>query len=440
MSNEQKTVETLHEEWHTMPEEERMSVFKKLNQADAEEFILELHIRDVTDIIMALPVKERRIWMRFLPPDDVTDIIQEVEPEHKRELLDLIDEPTRKEVNALLAYREDSAGGLMDPRYARLRPEMTVDEAVTYFRNQLQANSNSFATINYSYVLDDQQHLLGVLSLKTLFSSPGHKKVSEIMRTEVITVKEYQDQESLSYLTALHNLTVIPVVDDENHMKGIVTNEDIIDVFREEATEDIHKMGGLEALDEPYVGMPFANMYTKRARWLSLLFIGELFTSTAMAIFETEISKAVVLALFVPLIISSGGNSGSQASTLIIRAMSLREITLKNWFYVARKEILMGLTLGVLLGCIGFTRIVLWEFLFHIYGGHYLLLAVAIFCSLIGVVAWGTLTGSMLPFILRKIGLDPAISSAPLVATIVDVSGLIIYFTTAKFFLTGTLL
>jgi magnesium transporter len=260
------------------------------------------------------------------------------------------------------------------------------------------------------------------------------------MHTDLVTVREDQDQESVSRLFAQHGLFAIPVVDGEHRMKGIVTVDDIVDVVQEEATEDIQKFGGMEALDAPYFEVAFTRMVKKRAGWLAALFLGEMLTATAMAYFEDEIARAVVLALFVPLIISSGGNSGSQASTLVIRAMALGEVKLRDWWRVARREIAAGLVLGTVLGTIGFLRIVVWQRLSPTYGEHYLLVAYTVFGTLIGVVTFGTITGSLLPFILRKLGFDPASASAPFVATLVDVTGLVIYFSVAALILRGTLL
>src|SRR5258706_15204490 len=223
----------------------------------------------------------------------------------------------------------------------------------------------------------------------------------------------------------------LPVVDDEGRMRGIDTVDDIVDVVQEEATEDIQKLGGMEALDAPYLQITLPSMLRKRAVWLSALFLGEMLTATAMGYFEKEIARAVVLALFVPLVISSGGNSGSQATTLIIRAMALGEVGLRDWWRVVRREILAGLCLGSILGSIGFLRIFIYAQFSKIYGPHYILVAATVAFALLGVVLWGTLAGSMLPFILKRLGRDPAVSSAPFVATLVDVTGLIIYFNVA---------
>ena len=290
----------------------------------------------------------------------------------REQLLALLDEPTRKEVTGLLAYREDVAGGLMNPRYARVRPDMTVDEAISYLRKQARAH---LETIYYVYVIDDQQRLVGVVSLKQLFAAQPDKTVRDVMRADVVSVGEHMDQEAVSRIFAQHDLLAIPVIDAEMRMKGLVTVDDIVDVVQEEATEDAQKFGGMEALDAPYLKIGFMPMVKKRAGWLAALFIGEMLTATALAYFEAEIARAVVLALFMPLIISSGGNSGSQASTLVIRAMALGEVKLRDWWRVMRREIGAGLALGVVLGSIGFLRIVAWQAVSPTYGEHYVLVA-----------------------------------------------------------------
>jgi magnesium transporter len=374
--------------------------------------------------------------MRLLAPDDAADLIQQAPAESRSMLLDLLDAATRSEVTALLAYKEDEAGGLMSPRFARLRPDITVDEAISYLRRQ----ARQMETIYYAYALDPGQHLLGVVSFRDLFSADRNKTVRDIMRSQFVSVTEKTDQETVARLFSEHHLLAIPVVDSENCMVGIVTVDDIVHVVQDEASEDIQKMGGMEALDAPYLQISFPQMIKKRGGWLAVLFLGEMLTATAMGHFEHEIERAVVLALFVPLIISSGGNSGSQATTLVIRAMAVGELRLRDWWRVVRKEIAAGLVLGMLLGSIGVTRILLWQAIAKPYGEHYGLVAATVGLSLIGVVLFGTTAGSMLPFILRRVGLDPASASAPFVATLVDVSGLVIYFTVASLVLSGTLL
>ena len=325
----------------------------------------------------------------------------------------------------------------MNTRFARLRPEMSVDEAVAYLRKQ---GRDQVETIYYAYVLDPDQHLVGVVSFRELFNADAAKCVCDVMRTNVVSVTDRMSQREVSQLFMRTGLIAIPVVDDERRMKGIVTIDDIVHVISEEATEEIQKLGGTEALGAPYMDVGLLQMVRKRAGWLSALFLGEMLTATAMGYFEKEIERAVVLALFVPLIISSGGNSGSQASTLVIRAMALGEVKLRDWWRVIRREFIAGLGLGLVLAVIGFIRIVLWEGMFHTYGPQYIGIAATVAISLVGVVLWGTLAGSMLPFILRRLGFDPASASAPFVATLVDVSGLVIYFTVAALILRGTLL
>jgi magnesium transporter len=325
----------------------------------------------------------------------------------------------------------------MNPRFARLRPDATVDEAISYLRRQARER---LETIYYVYVLDEQQRLLGVVSFRELFAAPPDRRVRDIMHVDVVTVREDQDQESVSRVFAQHDLAAIPVLDAEDRVKGIVTVDDIVDVVEEEATEDIQKVGGMEALGVPYMQIGFFEMLKKRAGWLAVLFVGEMLTATAMTYFEDEIARAVVLALFVPLIISSGGNSGSQASTLVIRAMALGEVKLRDWWRVIRRELAAGIALGSVLGTLGLLRILIWQAVSPTYGQHYMLLALTVFGSLIGVVTFGTMAGSLLPFVLRRLGFDPASASAPFVATLVDVTGLIIYFSVASMVLTGTLL
>jgi len=255
-----------------------------------------------------------------------------------------------------------------------------------------------------------------------------------------VTVPEHMDQEALSLLLAENDLLALPVLDAQGRMKGIVTVDDVVDVVQEEATEDIQKAGGMEALDAPYFDVGLAAMVRKRGVWLVVLFLSEMLTATAMAHFQDEIARAVVLATFVPLMISSGGNTGSQASTLVIRAMALGEVRLRDWWRVVRREFATGLALGVILAVIGFVRILVWQAVGHVYGQHYMLVAIVVALSLVGIVLWGTVTGSMLPLVLRRLGLDPANSSAPFVATLVDVTGLVIYFSIARMLLGGTLL
>ncbi len=438
MEESQLTSDELAEAWPVLSLDERISGFKALERVDADDFFHGLGAHEQAALIEAMPPAERRLWMRLLAPDDAADVVQEAPEAIRGELMALLEEPTRREVIALLAYAEDAAGGLMSPRFARLRPDMTVDEALSYLRKQAQANK--LETIYQAYVLNAEQHLDGVVSFRELFTAQAAKKVHEVMERDVVTVQDDLDQEAVARIIAKYDLAAVPVVDSAGRMRGIVTVDDVVDVVQEEATEDIQKLGGMEALDTPYLETPFTSMVKKRAGWLSALFLGEMLTASAMGHYEEQIAKAVILALFVPLIISSGGNSGSQATTLVIRAMALGEIGIKDWFRIVRREILAGFALGCILATIGLFRILAWQALFHTYGVHYMAVATTVAVSLVGVVTWGTTAGSMLPFIIRRFGFDPASASAPFVATLVDVSGLVIYFNVAQIILRGSLL
>lgn len=426
----------LRNDWPHLSFEDRAARFRKLDHDDQEDFFTSLLSREQSGIFEYFSKADRKLWIRFLPPDDACDLVQELPEALRAEALSLVDESARREIIALLSYREDEAGGLMSPRFARVRPEMLVAEAIRYVRQQALVVD----PVHYIYVLDSNQRLLGVISLRLLFVSPAEKKVSEVMERELVTVPDEMDQEAVSRMFSQNRFVALPVVDAEGRMQGVVTLDDILDVNQEEATEDIHKLGGIEALDAPYPEVPLLQMIKKRAGWLALLFVGEMFTATAMSQFEDEIAKAVVLALFVPLIISSGGNSGSQATSLIIRAMALQELKLSDWWRVFLREAATGIALGLLLASIGVTRILIWPNHETIYTSHYVMVALTVAISLVGVVLFGSLAGSMLPFILRRLKLDPASASAPMVATLVDVTGLVIYFSVAKTMLHGTLL
>jgi len=424
MAEKNFTPSELYEAWPILSTEERVEGFEVLERKNADDFFLQLNARDRAELILGLPAGERRLWMRLLAPDDAADLIQEAPAEEREGLLALLDDATRREVKGLLDYAEDDAGGLMNTRYSRLRADMTVDEAISYLRRDARAREK---TVYYAYVVDVEERLLGVVSFRDLIVASGEKLVREVMRTEVISAPEDLDQEALSQLFMRHHLMMVPVVDAQGRIKGIVSVDDIVDVVQEEATEDIQKLGGVETLQGPYLQVPLLRMIQKRAGWLAALFLGEMLTATAMGQFQAEIARAVVLALFVPLIISSGGNSGSQATTLVIRAMALGELRIRDWWRVMRREFITGLGL-------------VWQGLFNAYGEHYFLVAMTVALSLVGVVLWGSLIGSILPFILRGLGFDPASASAPFVATLVDVTGLVIYFTVAATILRGTLL
>ncbi len=423
--------------WSALTAQERRYAFNELGRVEAVELFLSLTTHDQAELLAEATPQEKRSWVRLLAHDDVADLIQEQGTETKEEILELLDPQTRREVTALLAYAEDNAGGLMSSRFVRLRPDMTVDEAISYLRIQAKTHVE---TLYYAYVIDNDQSLLGLTSFRDLFSSAPQKRIKEIMRTDIVKIPVDMDQEQISRIFSQTNVMALPVIDENNHMKGIVTLDDVTSVIQEEATEDIQKMGAVETLSAPYLKISLLEMIRKRAGWLFILFLGEGFTATAMAYFQIEIERAVVLALFIPLIISSGGNAGSQATTLIIRAMALGEVRMIDWWRVFMREITTGLALGFFLAAVGFTRIMIWPTREEVYGPHYFWIALTVGLSLIGIVLWGSLTGSMLPFILRRLKLDPAAASAPAVATIVDVTGLIIYFTVASIILRGVLL
>ena len=427
--------ETLLESWRQLSDEERFGLFQHLAREKAEELFFSLHSWEQWELLETLPEPERRAWLRLLPPDDVADLIQEAPPEAREAYLGLLDGVFRREVNALLAYEEDVAGGLMSPRFVRLRPEMSADEAIAYVRRQ----AGQVDSIHYAYVLDGEQRLQGVLGFRDLFAARPAQQVRDFMRTDFVSVSDQLDQEDVAHVFEDRRLLAIPVLDEAGRMKGIVTLDDIIDVVEEEASEDIQKFGGSAALEGPYLQVGLWEMLRKRGGWLIVLFLGQLLTATAMGYFEDEIASAGAGAVH-PLIISSGGNSGSQAATLVIRAMALGEVHLRDWWRVVRSEMAVGLALGVGLGALGLARIVVWEWAAHSYGEHYFLIGMTVGLSLIGVVFFGAVSGATLPLILEQLGFDPASASAPFVATMVDVAGLVVYFSIAAAILKGTLL
>lgn len=429
-------VDELRDAWPLLDLDERADGLRILPREDAENFFIGLPAADQATLLLHWRPGHRRQWVRLLEPDDVADVIQEAGEDYRTTLLALLDEPTRNEVLALLAYAEDEAGGLMSTRYARLRPQMTVDEAISYLRRQARDKAE---TIYYTYVLDQQQRLLGVVSFRDLFAAPPHSLIGDLMETDVVRASDGMDQEALSRLFVEHDLTVVPIVDERGVMRGIVTVDDIVDVVQEEATEDIQKFGGMAALSSPYLQSSPLMMFQKRAVWLSILVIAEMLTATVIGHFEDELHRVTALAMFIPLIVSGGGNAGSQASTLVIRAMALDELRIADWWRVVRRELLIGASLGALLGGIVAIRVGIWGALGH-YGPHYGYIVATVAFSISAVVLYGVLVGAMLPFLLRKLGADPASASGPFVATLVDVSGILIYFCFARLVMTGVLL
>lgn len=388
-------------------------------------------------IIQTLPPNTIASLLNELPADDRTDFLEELPSNAVRELIKLLDPEERKITLSLLGYPENSIGRLMTPDYVYVYPHNTIEEVFATIRKY----GKDSETINVIYVINDKGELLDDLRIHEFILNPPEKKVSELMDERVVSLNAFDDQETASEVFKMNNRVALPVVSNSNKLLGIVTIDDILWVASEEFSEDMQKMGGTEALNEPYLEMPIFRLFKKRIVWLVILFLGEMLTATAMAYFEDEIAKAVVLALFVPLIISSGGNSGSQASTLIIQAMAVGEITIADWWRVMKREIFSGILLGSVLGIIGFLRIAVWHSIFpQMYGEHWVPLGITVGITLLGVVLWGTLAGSMLPMILKRLGADPAVSSAPFVATLVDVTGLVIYFSVAFLMLRGSLL
>ncbi|HUM51444.1 MAG TPA: magnesium transporter [Chitinophagales bacterium] len=387
-------------------------------------------------LIHTLPSNKVAELIQNMHFDDRTALLSELTSESVKKLVLFLPHDDRIETLALLGYPEDSVGRLMNPDYIEVKDNMSVQDAL----NKIRKLGRTIENINFIYIIDDTEKLIDDINLKELLIASPETKISDLMDRKYIALNVIDDQESASSLFRKNNRAVLPVIDNEGILLGIVTIDDILRIQSEEDTEDIQKIGGTEALDEPYMNTPFFQLIKKRAPWLVILFIGEMLTATAMAFFEDEIAKAVVLVLFIPLIISSGGNSGSQASTLIIRAMALGEIHFEDWWRVMKREILSGLVLGSMLGIIGFLRIVIWNSITPIYGEHYVLVGLTVGLTLLFIVLWGTLCGSMLPILLKKLGFDPATSSAPFVATLVDVTGLVIYFLVASLLLSGTLL
>jgi magnesium transporter len=392
-----------------------------------------------TEVLEEMSAEEAARLVAEMNPDERADALEELEEDTFDEILSEIPQETREETERLLAYEPDTAGGLMTTEFVSVPGDRTVEEAL--FAVRRFARSGRAEGLHAIYVIDPEGRVVGVLSLRELLAAPEGARVSDVAWEEVVTVSPDADREEVAQLTSKYDVVALPVADDQGRMVGIVTVDDVIDAMEQEHTEDVQKFGGMEAIEHPYMETGVLLMLRKRAGWLAALFIGEMLTASAMQHFEAELAQAVVLALFIPLIISSGGNSGSQATSLIIRAMALQEVRLRDWWRVAGREAISGISLGLILGSIGFLRIVLWQMLgIWDYGPFWLLIALAVGLSLLTIVFFGTMVGSMLPFILRRLGFDPASASAPFVATLVDVTGISIYFTIALLVLRGTLL
>ncbi len=416
--------------------EDRAVVFRLLPAALAADLFEYMEWDAQEELLHGLGRNHVAEILNEMAPDDRTALLEELPGSVTRQLIDLLSPEERRVATQLLGYPENSVGRLMTPDFVTVRDTWSVGEVLDHLR---KAGRDS-ETMNILYVVDERGKLIDDIRLREIILAPPDRKVSEITDYSVTSLLATDDQEEAVRAFERYDRVALPVVDGRGAIVGIVTVDDILDVAQQEATEDIQKIGGMQALEDPYLDTSFFRLVRKRATWLCVLFLGELLTATAMQHFEQELARALVLSLFIPLIISSGGNSGSQAATLIIRALSIGEFGLGDWWRIMRREMMTGLILGGVLGLLGFLRIVIWAQFSNTYGEHYLLIAVTVAVTLVGIVLWGTISGSMLPFLLKRLGLDPAVSSAPFVATLVDVTGLIIYFSAAVLILRGTLL
>lgn len=449
-----------------------MALLRNTNAATLRSVLLQWSLQEAADALVQLPVADQASVLRILPtraaaavfeylatpaqralipamsqddlaallndmaPDDRTLFLSELPTYATHELLTLLGPAERAEAERLLAYPADSVGRLMTTEYVAIRAEWTVQHVLDHVR----VHGRDSETLNVLYVIDERGALIDDVRARELLIVPVTTRVADILNRRFVALSAADDQRAAIEVFRREDRTALPVLDEHGILIGIVTVDDVLDAAQEMATRDLQRFGGSEALEEPYMAISTARMIRKRAGWLVVLFLGEMLTATAMGFFEQEMARALVLALFVPLIISSGGNSGSQASTLVIRALALGEVSLRDWWKVARRELAAGLALGGILGTIGFSRIAGWTLFTDLYGPHWLLVAVTVGLALVGVVLWGALVGSMLPFGLRRLGFDPATSSAPFVATLVDVTGLVIYFSVALAVLRGSLL
>jgi len=407
-----------------LPRKDAAAVFQYLSREEQEKLLKTMAQEDVAGLL------------NNMAPDDRTTFLEELPAEVTRQMLALLTPNERSVALTLLGYPEESIGRLMTPHYISIREQWTVSEVLDYIR----VHGQNSETLNVVYVVDEEGMLIDDIRIREFLLTSLDTRVSDLMDRKFVALRATDDQKAAVAVFKEYDRTALPVTDTAGMLIGIVTIDDVLDVAEATATKEIQRIGGSEALDEPYMKIAFSRMVQKRAGWLTALFLGEMLTATAMGVFYGEIERAAVLTLFLPLIISSGGNSGSQAATLLIRALALGEVGLADWWRIVRREVRAGLSLGAILGVIGFLRISIWSLFTDLYGPHWLLVAITVAVALVGVVLWGTLTGSILPLILRRLGFDPAASSAPFVATLVDVTGLVIYFTVALVILRGTLL
>ena len=408
-----------------LPGQLKAEVFTYFNRNVQEELLKELGSRDTAEML------------ENMAPDDRTEVFEHFPDLLIKESINLLSPEEKSIALNLLGYPEKSIARVMTPLYIQAKKGWTVRKAL----DNIKRYGKKAETLNHVYVVDKDNKLVDDIRIGKLLMADEEQTIESLMDYQFVSLTTTMTREEAIDQFDKYDRAVMPVVSESGVLVGIVTHDDIFDEIERRDTEDIQKFGGLEALELSYTETPLLSLVRKRASVLMILFLGEMLTASAMGFFEDELEQAVVLALFIPLIISSGGNSGSQAATLIVRAMAIKELGMKDWWYVMRKEVFSGVLLGVLLGTIGFLRILLWQRVgFYDYGEHTFLIGLTIGLTLIGIVLWGTLTGSMIPFLLEKLGLDPATSSAPFVATLVDVTGLVIYFTIAAGILSGTLL
>src|SRR6266550_347892 len=413
--------------------DDKAVLLRILPHALATEVFEYLRVEEQEQLVHALGNEQVAAILNEMPPDDRTALLEELPSAATLKLLDLLSPAERKIAADLLGYPKDSIGRRMTPEYVAIQQSWTVAEVLDHLRKV----GRDRESLNQLYVVDESGRLVNWVRLRNVVVADLTTPIVELLEPQIITLHATDDQETAVAAFRKYDLTLLPVVDSHDKLVGVVTVDDVLDVIEKETTEDMQKMGGMEALDAPYLKIGLLSMIRKRAGWLAILFVGEMLTATAMGYFEGEIAKAAVLALFLPLILSSGGNSGSQATSLIIRAMAVRDVALRDWWRVLRRELMAGVALGAVLALIVLVRIVLWPNKETLYTTHYPLVAATVSLSLVGVVLWGSIVGSMLPFLLRRLGFDPAASSAPFVATLVDVTGIVIYFTVAFHILHG---
>src|SRR5690554_4173780 len=419
-----------------LPEYEQAVIFRLLPHNLAADVFEHIDFDSQLSLLKGLGKEESAAILNEMSPDDRTALLEDLPGSAARQMIALLSPEERRIAVTLLGYPEDSVGRLMTPDYVDLKPEWTINEVLDHIRKY----GKDKETLNVLYVVDEKGKLIDDIRIRDIIFAPPESKVIDLMDRNFIALNVTDDQETAVEVFRKYDRVALPVVDASGLLIGIVTVDDVFDVAEEEATEDIHKLGGVEALDEPYSSTPLFTMVKKRAFWLTILFVSQVLTAIAMGFFEDQLNKAVILSIFIPLVISSGGNSGSQAATLVIRAMAVGDVTLADWWFIMRREVISGFLLGCTLGLIGFIQVIILSRFITELQVHLVLVGLTVTFSLILIVLWGTVSGSMLPIILKKIGADPATSSAPLIATLVDVTGLVIYFSVAILILTGTLL